>query len=110
MPSRDKMRPGAGVRDHQRLRSLGSRSSPPVAVDSIRFAIAQKEGIKMLVRRTASARGWVVLLCSSVLFPSAVRCHGGDIIIGSLRYSDVTAKLVSEVPSDLDEKTTSNQL
>jgi hypothetical protein len=64
----------------------------------------------MSLRRTASARGWVVLLCSSVLFPSAVRCHGGDIIIGSLRYSEVTAKLVSEVPSDLDEKTTIDQL
>jgi hypothetical protein len=64
----------------------------------------------MLLRRTASAPGCVVLLCSSILFASAARCQGGDIIIGSLRYSDVTAKLVSEVPGDLDEKTTSNQL
>jgi hypothetical protein len=64
----------------------------------------------MLSRRTASAHGWVVLLCSSVLFASAVRCHGGDITIGSLQYSDVEAKLVSEVPFDLDEKTTIDPL
>jgi hypothetical protein len=52
----------------------------------------------------------VVLLCSSVLFASAARCHGGDVTIGGLRYSDVTAKLVSEVPLDLDEKTTTDPL
>jgi hypothetical protein len=64
----------------------------------------------MLLRRTASARGSVVLLCSSVLFASAVRCHGGGITIGPLQYSDVEAKLVSEVPFDLDEKTTIDPL
>src|SRR5262249_43787554 len=64
----------------------------------------------MLLRRTASARGWVVLLCSSVLFASAGRCHGGGIIIGTPRYSDVEAQLVSEAPFDLDEKTTIDPL
>ena len=64
----------------------------------------------MLLRRTASVRGSVVLMCFSVLFASAVRCHGGEITIGTLRYSDVEAKLVSEAPFDLDEKTTIDPL
>jgi hypothetical protein len=64
----------------------------------------------MFVRRKARAHSSVVLICFSVLFASAVRCHGGDIIIGALQYSDVEAKLVSEVPLDLDEKTTIDPL
>ena len=51
-----------------------------MAGDPIVLAIAQ-EGIKMFVRRKASAHSSVVLICFSFLFASAVRCHGGDIII-----------------------------
>jgi hypothetical protein len=50
-------------------------------------------------------------MCFSVLFASAARCYGGGItIIGPLQYSDVEAKLVSEAPFDLDEKTTIDPL